>query len=208
MFEDPERLLRSTNHATQTCSLLAAGRWNSNCRGRHHHGVAAAASPSPHYRNNNLSRSMRPQSLLGLLAFSFFDLFRNCVCDHCIHVEQADNAEALRGVGLLRTMLRSVVLRHGAVTHVTLCVGERNLKAQAAYRAMGFTGFDSDGAGSVRAVLRDAALAKLRNSERSSYLEKATPGLIFTSLGSEEDGSRAACTETTMHEARRLWHQP
>ena len=156
----------------------------------------------------NLVRSMRPHSLLGLLAFAFFDLFRDCAADDCIHIEQADNAESLRGVGLLRTMLRAVVLRHGAVTHLTLCVSDRNLKAQAAYRAMGFMGFDSDGAGSVKAVLRGAALEKLRNSEASSYLKKATPGLIFTSLGSEKDGTRAACTEATMHEARpAVWHE-
>ena len=151
---------------------------------------------------------MRPLSLAGLLAFSFFDLFSNCVADHCIHIEQADNAEAVRGVGLFRRLLRAVVIRHGAVTHVTLCVGHRNIRAQAAYRAIGFTGFTSDGAGGLKAVLRGEALAKLReDSELSSNkvaFDKATPGLIFTCLGSQEDGTRAACTEETMHEARWL----
>ena len=141
---------------------------------------------------------MVPLSLVGLISFTRRDEVNNCSDAASIHLEQVDSLDALRRLGVVSAMLHHIVCHFTMVTRITLCVSSRNLIAQAAYRKMGFSGFDLlPESETLLAFLEEAVIKRLR----AGPAPISSLPLSFTSLGSGEEDSRAELNEKTMNES-------
>ena len=116
-------------------------------------------------------------------AFSRCDAYESFrESDTCLHLEQADTEQALRGLGLQKEALRRVLRHYPTVLRVTLCVGGLNGAARAAWGRLDFELWQEDGELDWWGVLQGDRLERLRSTSVSVLSEHTPAALSFLSL--------------------------